>query len=405
MADKSQQELLDEQKKNCIFCRIIAGEIPSKKVYEDDSFLAILDINPVVPGHVLLMPKEHIPILAIMPEEIQKNLFALASKLSAAISDAMIVQKMTIVCQSGYAAGQKPPFHVMLHLLPREKGDGLEKFDLEKQDVMQADALALVQVFEQTTKQVLAHVGREDLLTQHHIHKKHDAPTEYSPVASPAFEFSEPTTSAIPTVPTPASIPIHTSIPTPASEDAILQNTAKSLSSDEQVVEFNSTNEALEHVLAVSPDLRRFIVMQPDLVEDYIKKSPKLQKLFEGINIYALSKALRYQDEQQLKRDAANAVPGEISDESDSSEPAYSKSSSSKTSSSDEEIGAKDMSETALFAFIDSNEGLRMWLLEHPKELADNINKNPKLQRFFSDVDIAELAKRYRGHVMRGGRK
>jgi histidine triad (HIT) family protein len=402
MAEKTQQELLEEQKKNCIFCRIIAGEIPSKKVYEDEKFLAILDINPVVPGHVLLMPKEHIPILAITPEQLQRDLFSLAAKLSSAISDAMIAQKLTIVCQSGYAAGQKPPFHVMLHLLPREKGDALEKFDLAKQDVNQADALALVPVFEQTTKQVLAHVGREDLLTQHHIHKKHDVAESTVPVqeSKPVAPVHEPVSA-----PTPLVAPAPPVAPAP--EDAVLKNTAKAISSDEQVVEFDSPSEALEHVLAVSPDLRRFIIMQPELVEDYIKKSPKLQKLFEGININALSAALKYQDAQQQRRDAANAQAADVEgvDSESESESGSNDGSSRAGSSGSDEVTARDMSESALFSFIDSNEGLRMWLLEHPKELADNINKNPKLQRFFSGVDVVELAKRYRGYVMRGGRK
>jgi galactose-1-phosphate uridylyltransferase len=65
-AEMSQEEMLEQQKANCIFCKIVKGEIPSKKVYEDDMMLAILDINPAVKGHILVLPKEHYPIMPLI---------------------------------------------------------------------------------------------------------------------------------------------------------------------------------------------------------------------------------------------------------------------------------------------------------------------------------------------------
>ncbi len=380
MAEQTQEQLLEEQKKNCIFCKIIAGQIPSKKVYEDDKFLAILDINPVVSGHVLLMAKEHIPILAIMPEDLQRNLFSLSTRLAKAVQDAMISQKITIVCQSGYAAGQRPPFHVMLHLLPREKGDGLDKFDLEKQDVAQSDALALVPLFEQTTRQVIAHLGREELLAKPHIDKKTSEPEKSEPEQSSAIEFSN----------------VNSTVNSNDKESAVSLQTAVQPESDiATTMEFSSSNDALEHVLAMSPDLRNFIIMQPDLVEDYIRKSPKLKKLFEGVNLHALSSALRAQDAKSAM-DVANA----------SSDVSADKVIQKKSSVNDQkELTAKEMNDKDLFGFIESNNGLKVWLLEHPQELADNLDKNPKLQQFFYGIDLIELSKKYRGYLLKGGRK
>lgn len=69
---------------NCIFCKIIAGELPSKKIYEDDNLLAFEDINPIAPIHLLLIPKKHIPSLADLNEdnkEVANELLLIASKL------------------------------------------------------------------------------------------------------------------------------------------------------------------------------------------------------------------------------------------------------------------------------------------------------------------------------------
>ena len=80
----SPEELREFQKKQCIFCHIISGKVQSKKVYEDEHCLAILDINPSNPGHVLLMPKEHYAIMPQLPQEILEHLFLVSKKISNA---------------------------------------------------------------------------------------------------------------------------------------------------------------------------------------------------------------------------------------------------------------------------------------------------------------------------------
>jgi histidine triad (HIT) family protein len=375
-----EQEQLTQQ---CIFCKIASGELPSKKVYEDDKHLAVLDVNPVAPGHVLLMVKEHIPILAILDTEQMREIFLLAAQLAAAVREAMIVQRVSIACANGFAAGQRPPFHLLLHIIPREKGDGLDMLDLEKCDIPQADTMALAPALEQTTRQVFLHVGRDDLLKTHHIHKKtHEPPTPSSSSPLSSSLFSQPS----PAQPSP-----------PAPQESVSAEESGSTQ------EFSSTQAALEHVLAMSPDLRRFIMLQPDLVEGYIKRSPKLAKLFEGVDIAALSTMLREQEAW------AGAAPGAAAGPVPASSSASSHEGSSPSSDGESAVdgavtqSAKTMQESELFAFIDGNPGLRQWVLEHPRELAENLDKNPRLSALFEGVDILAIAKRYRAYLLRGG--
>ena len=120
----SPEELREYQKKQCIFCRIVSGEIPAKKIYEDEKLFAILDINPAAPGHVLLLPKEHYLLLQQMPDEDIGRLFLIARSFSQAFLQALRAEGSTIFCASGQAAGQRAQ-HVMIHLIPRKEGDSV----------------------------------------------------------------------------------------------------------------------------------------------------------------------------------------------------------------------------------------------------------------------------------------
>ena len=72
---------------NCIFCKIIAGEIPSKVIYEDDEFKVILDVNPAAKGHALILPKEHYANLYEIDEEVAARAMKLAKKLAAHMTE------------------------------------------------------------------------------------------------------------------------------------------------------------------------------------------------------------------------------------------------------------------------------------------------------------------------------
>ncbi|PIN75723.1 hypothetical protein COV18_02655 [Candidatus Woesearchaeota archaeon CG10_big_fil_rev_8_21_14_0_10_37_12] len=125
------QEQLDEQKKNCIFCKIISGEQESKQVYQDKFILGALDINPAVKGHVLLMPKEHYPIMPYIPPETFKQMFGQIAPLINAVKKAMMTTGANVFIANGGIAGQQSP-HFLIHLLARENGDGLNHFSFDK---------------------------------------------------------------------------------------------------------------------------------------------------------------------------------------------------------------------------------------------------------------------------------
>ena len=107
---------------SCIFCRIIRGEIPSYKIYEDERTLAFLDINPSAPGHTLIIPKAHVTHLEDLSEEDAQALFRTLHGLVGGIQDAMEVPSSTIGINNGQESGQEAP-HVHIHVIPRTRGD------------------------------------------------------------------------------------------------------------------------------------------------------------------------------------------------------------------------------------------------------------------------------------------
>lgn len=109
---------------DCIFCKIIAGEIPSTTVYEDDDFKAILDVNPAARGHVIILPKKHAANIFELEEEDAKKIFPVAAKIAAALKKTYQCDGVNILQNNGEAAGQTV-FHLHVHVIPRYYGDGV----------------------------------------------------------------------------------------------------------------------------------------------------------------------------------------------------------------------------------------------------------------------------------------
>lgn len=103
---------------NCIFCKIIAGDIPSSKIYEDDKVLAFLDISQTTKGHALVIPKEHVRNVLDMSEETARDLFARLPKLARAVQAATGAKGVNILNNNEEAAGQTV-FHAHVHIIPR----------------------------------------------------------------------------------------------------------------------------------------------------------------------------------------------------------------------------------------------------------------------------------------------
>ena len=109
---------------DCIFCKIIANEIPSDKVYEDDNVVAFLDIKPVSRGHVLVVPKKHSADLLSVDDETLGVLMPIVKKIGQATMDAVNAQGINITTNNGAASGQVI-FHLHFHLIPRFSNDNL----------------------------------------------------------------------------------------------------------------------------------------------------------------------------------------------------------------------------------------------------------------------------------------
>jgi histidine triad (HIT) family protein len=104
---------------NCIFCKIIAGDIPSYTVYEDDVVKAFLDISQVTPGHTLVVPKKHVPDIFAYDAQLAADVFARIPKIANAIkASSPDIKGMNIVNNNGEVAYQSV-FHSHIHLTPR----------------------------------------------------------------------------------------------------------------------------------------------------------------------------------------------------------------------------------------------------------------------------------------------
>lgn len=112
------------RKENCIFCKILNGDIPSAKLYEDENFAIILDVGPASFGHALVLPKDHYANLFEMPEELLAKLMSLAKVWGEKIVKALGADGLNLVQNNGLAAGQTV-FHYHLHMIPRYEGDNV----------------------------------------------------------------------------------------------------------------------------------------------------------------------------------------------------------------------------------------------------------------------------------------
>jgi len=113
---------------DCIFCKIVAGDIPSYKVYEDENCLAFLDIDPASIGHTLVIPKKHFSNLNDILDEKLSSLILSVKKVAKILQDKLGVKDYQILQNNGRGAGQEV-FHIHFHVIPREINDGQPHFN------------------------------------------------------------------------------------------------------------------------------------------------------------------------------------------------------------------------------------------------------------------------------------
>ena len=114
-------EVTNMKDKDCIFCKIANGEIPSSTVYEDEDFRVILDLGPAAKGHALILPKEHFKDVCELDPSVVAKVLPLGAKIGAAMKKSLGCAGFNLVQNNGEAAGQTV-FHFHVHVIPRYEG-------------------------------------------------------------------------------------------------------------------------------------------------------------------------------------------------------------------------------------------------------------------------------------------
>ncbi|UOD35564.1 HIT family protein [Deferribacteraceae bacterium V6Fe1] len=109
---------------DCIFCNLIKGNLPCSRFYEDENFVAILDIRPVNLGHALLIPKKHFVNVLDAPDDVSEKVYPVIKKITNAMKQAYKCDGFNII-QNVEEAGGQEVFHSHIHIIPRYKEDGI----------------------------------------------------------------------------------------------------------------------------------------------------------------------------------------------------------------------------------------------------------------------------------------
>ena len=110
---------------DCIFCKIIAGKIPCSKIYENDNFISIADVNPIISGHTLIISKKHFATILDMPNSLSPELLDCIKKTSLKLMEKYNAEGFNLANNNFKVAGQIVN-HVHFHILPRKKQDGFK---------------------------------------------------------------------------------------------------------------------------------------------------------------------------------------------------------------------------------------------------------------------------------------
>lgn len=150
------EELQGLQQQQCPFCLIKDGKLDAVKIYEDDFFVAALEIHPATKGHVVLFPKEHTPLLSLMEDKKVGRMFILANKIAKAVFEGLKAEGTNIFVANGHAAGQVMD-HVSVNIIPRYKDDkvqfGWQGLKIEMKELEEI-AKKLVISYEEPTEEI-----------------------------------------------------------------------------------------------------------------------------------------------------------------------------------------------------------------------------------------------------------
>lgn len=127
----------------CVFCKIVKGEIPSYKIYENDDVLAFLDIAQLTNGHTLIIPKKHYENIFALDEDISAKLLQATAVVARMLQQKLNINDLNLINNNGAKAGQEVN-HYHLHLLPRYDGDNV-KFSFQKKEINHENLKAIQQ--------------------------------------------------------------------------------------------------------------------------------------------------------------------------------------------------------------------------------------------------------------------
>ena len=126
---------------NCIFCKIVAGQIPGVKLLEDETTIAFMDINPVNPGHALSVAKGHWPTVDVIPAEVLAAVAKTAQRVARAVIGELNPHGVNLLQANGEGAGQSVP-HLHIHVMPRRPNDGVAlNWDYKPGDKAEIEAI------------------------------------------------------------------------------------------------------------------------------------------------------------------------------------------------------------------------------------------------------------------------
>ncbi len=135
---------------NCVFCKIIKGELPARVVYEDEDVMAFLDINPVSKGHTLVVPKKHYRNMVDAPDDVIAKIYTIAKKIGVAAMNALGAKGFNVISNNEKVAGQEV-FHFHVHVIPRYTGDEL-RYDVKGYKYAEGEADEVVKKLNEALK-------------------------------------------------------------------------------------------------------------------------------------------------------------------------------------------------------------------------------------------------------------
>jgi|GEM_PF-522936 len=360
MADQSPEEMLKQQKASCIFCRIVSGAVQSKKVFEDEKVLAILDINPSVKGHILVLTKEHYPIMPLIPPEEFEHLFGLAAQLSGAVRSGSIAERSSVFIANGAVAGQQSP-HFLFHIMPREKGDPLSMLDPPKKATPQDHVGPLIQQnLGAVMQQHLARAGKSALLAP--------APKEVTFLEQPP----EPIVQEEPSIPPPDRLPP---------------------SSEAKPIDLN----VLARIIEENPEVKTLLINNPAKLQKIVDQNPQFKAIFGNLDLTVLGQELRkayfaQNPERAIVDLAAEAV--KTPEQQASAVP-----SQATPYDANDLKPAREMTMQQIFTFIDDKPQLREMILYEPQKLRRLIPENERLRIFFEGSNIKAIIQAYQEYA------